>query len=308
MNHQPVPALESAMDLRQMRQFVAVAEERSFRRAAERLHVSQPPLSVALQRLEAEIGVRLLERSRQGVRLTVAGEVFLEESRRTLANAALSVEMAQRAASGKTGTLRFSFVPSAGVDVVPRLLREYRASHPDVKLILRPETTSHQLAALAEGTIDVGIVVPPLHEARHLRLELLCERELALAVPSTHSLAARTRIQLRQLASESFVGLLVREGPGFESVVLAACQDCGFVPRFVETAAQMQAVLALVAAGVGVALVPDAMRAVAMRDVEYLQVRNGSAPVRYGLGLVWNPANTNPALAGFAGLVRDCAG
>jgi DNA-binding transcriptional LysR family regulator len=134
-------------------------------------------------------------------------------------------------------------VPSAGVDVVPRLLREYRASHPDVKLILRPETTSHQLAALAQGTIDVGIVVPPLHEARHLRLELFCERELALAVPSTHSLAARKRIQLRQLASESFVGLLVREGPGFESVVLAACQDCGFVPRFVETAAQMQVCL-----------------------------------------------------------------
>jgi DNA-binding transcriptional LysR family regulator len=287
------------MDLRQLRQFVAVAEERSFRRAAERLHVSQPPLSVAVQRLEADIGVRLLERSRQGVRLTVAGEVFLEESRRTLAHAALSVEMAQRAATGKTGALRLSFVPSAGVDVVPQLLRAFRQDHPDVKLILRAETTSHQLAALAEGSVDLGIVVPPLHEGRQLRLKMFCERELALAVPGTHALAGRQRVQLRQLANEAFVGLPVREGPGFESVVVNACQECGFVPRFVQTASQMQAVLALVAAGVGIALVPQAMRAVAMENVHYLQVRKRSAPVRYGLGLAWNPANANPALAAF---------
>jgi DNA-binding transcriptional LysR family regulator len=287
------------MDLRQLRQFVAVAEERSFRRAAERLHVSQPPLSVAVQRLEADIGVRLLERSRQGVRLTVAGEVFLEESRRTLAHAGLSVEMAQRAATGKTGALRLSFVPSAGVDVVPQLLRAFRQDHPDVKLILRAETTSHQLAALAEGSVDLGIVVPPLHEGRQLRLKMFCERELALAVPGTHALAGRQRVQLRQLANEAFVGLPVREGPGFESVVVNACQECGFVPRFVQTASQMQAVLALVAAGVGIALVPQAMRAVAMENVHYLQVRKRSAPVRYGLGLAWNPANANPALAAF---------
>lgn len=287
-----------------MRQFVAVAEERSFRRAAERLHVSQPPLSVAIQRLESDMGVRLLERSRQGVRLTVAGEVFLEEARRTLANAALSVEMAQRAASGKTGTLRLSFVPSAGVDVVPRLLRHYRAGHPDVKLILRPETTSHQLAALAEGNVDIGIVVPPLHEGRHLRLEIVCEREIVLAVPATHALAAAPKVQLRQLAGEAFVGLPVREGPGFESVVATACRNCGFVPRLVETATQMQAVLALVAAGVGVALVPQAMRAVATENVKYLQVRQRTAAVRYSLGLAWNPANANPALAAFTAMAQ----
>jgi DNA-binding transcriptional LysR family regulator len=254
---------------------------------------------VAVQRLEADIGVRLLERSRQGVRLTVAGEVFLEESRRTLAHAGLSVEMAQRAATGKTGALRLSFVPSAGVDVVPQLLRAFRQDHPDVKLILRAETTSHQLAALAEGSVDLGIVVPPLHEGRQLRLKMFCERELALAVPGTHALAGRQRVQLRQLANEAFVGLPVREGPGFESVVVNACQECGFVPRFVQTASQMQAVLALVAAGVGIALVPQAMRAVAMENVHYLQVRKRSAPVRYGLGLAWNPANANPALAAF---------
>src|SRR6185312_2783623 len=154
------------MDLRQLRQFVAVAEERSFRRAAERLHVSQPPLSVAVQRLEADVGVPLLDRTRHHVRLTVAGEAFLEEARRTLAHAQLSVEIAQRAAAGKLGTLRLSFVPSAALGVVPRLLRTFREDHPDVKLVLTGDTTSQQMAALLSGATDVGIVVPPLHDAR----------------------------------------------------------------------------------------------------------------------------------------------
>lgn len=295
------------MDLRQLRQFVAVAEERSFRRAAERLHVSQPPLSVAVQRLEADVGARLLERSRQGVRLTPAGEAFLHEARRTLGHAQLAVEIAQRAASGKLGTLRLGFVPSAGLDLVPQLLREFRRDHPDVKLILSGETTSQQLAALAQGGIDAGVLVPPLHEARGMAVKLLRQEELVLAVPSLHPLARVPRVQLRDLAEEAFVGFPVKEGPGFESAVMAACQDCGFVPTFVQTAPQMQAILALVAGGLGIALVPRALRVVGMRGVEYLQVRKGQSPVRYALGLAWHPANANPALAALlavAGRVR----
>lgn len=293
------------MDLRQLRQFVAVAEERSFRRAAERLHVSQPPLTVAVQRLESEIGVQLLERSRQGVRLTPAGDAFLQEARSTLAHARLSMEMAQRAASGKTGTLRLSFVPSAGLGVVPRLLRQFREHHADVKLILRGETTSQQLAALAQGSADLGIVVPPLRESRPLRVQILCEQELVLAVPGTHPLAGAQRVQLRHVAQEDFVGLPVLEGPGFEGVVMAACQDAGFIPRLAQTAPQMQSVLALVAGGLGVALVPQAMRSVAVENVSYLQVRARSAPVRYALGLAWNPANPNPALAAFVSTAQQ---
>jgi len=292
------------MDLRQLRQFVAVAEERSFRRAAERLHVSQPPLSVAVQRLEADLGVRLLDRNRQGVRLTPAGEAFLEEARRTLAHAQLSVDIARRAASGKLGTLRLSFVPSAGLAVVPRLLRLFRQDHPDVKLILSGETTSQQMVALAQGATDVGLVVPPLREAAALRVRELRREDLALAVPLQHPLAGLDRVQLKDLADEDFVGFPLKEGPGFESVVMAACQSCGFIPRFVQTAAQMQAIVALVAGGLGIALVPQAMRAVAMDNVRYLAVRQGRSPVQYGLGLAYNPANPNPALAAFLGVAE----
>jgi DNA-binding transcriptional LysR family regulator len=287
------------VDLRQFRQFVAVAEERSFRRAAERLHVSQPPLSVAMQRLEADLGVQLLERTRQGVRLTPAGEAFLEEARRTLAHAQLSVEIAQRAASGKLGTLRLAFVPSAGLTIVPRLLRDFGRGHRDVKLILLPETTAQQLEGLARGSVDVGIVVPPLRESRGLRVRPLSQESLVLAVPSSHPLAGRERVQLKDLASETFVGFPVKDGPGFESVVMAACQDSGFAPRFSQTASQMQAILALVAAGHGIALVPAAMTAVRLDGIAYVQVRKGGAAVRYPLGLAWNPGNENAALQAF---------
>jgi DNA-binding transcriptional LysR family regulator len=292
------------MDLRQLRQFVAVAEERSFRRAAERLHVSQPPLSVAVQRLEADVGVALLDRTRHHVRLTVAGEAFLHEARRTLAHAQLSVEIAQRAAAGKLGTLRLSFVPSAALGVVPRLLRAFREDHPDVKLVLDGDTTSQQMAALLSGATDVGIVVPPLHDARDFRVEQFCEQELMLAVPESHPLAGQKGVQLRDLAAETFVGFPFKEGPGFESVVMAACQDCGFIPNFVQVAAQMQTILALVGGGLGIALVPQAMQAVQTEHVVYLQVRRRNAPVRYALGLAFRPSNANPALDAFVATVH----
>jgi len=297
-------AYNRAMDLRQLRQFVAVAEERSFRRAAERLHVSQPPLSVAVQRLESELGVLLLERTRQGVRPTLAGEAFLEEARRTLEHAQLSIEIAQRAASGRMGTLRLSFVPSAGFSIVPRLLREFRQSHPDVKLILLPETTAQQLESLARGRVDAGLVVPPLRETRGLRVRPFSQETLVLAVPAGHALAGQARVQLRDLASETFVGFAMKDGPGFESVVMAACQESGFLPRFAQTASQMQSILSLVAAGHGVALVPAAMSAVHLEGTAYVQVRQRGAAVRYQLGIAWNPHNENAALSAFIAVME----
>ena len=290
------------MDLRQLRQFVAVAEERSFRRAAERLHVSQPPLSVAVQKLEADVGVALLDRTRHHVRLTVAGEAFLREAKRTLAHAQLSIEIAQRAAAGKLGTLRLSFVPSAALNVVPGLLRAFRQDYPDVTLVLTSDTTSQQMATLLSGATDVGIVVPPLHDAGDFQVDNFCEQELMLAVPVSHPLAKKKRVQLRDLAKESFVGFPFSEGPGFESVVMAACHDCGFVPKFVQVAAEMQTILALVSSGLGIALVPQAMQAVQTEYVNYLQVRRGNAAVKYSLGLAFNPANTNPALSAFVAI------
>ncbi|MCJ0765153.1 LysR family transcriptional regulator [Variovorax terrae] len=295
------------MDLRQLRQFVAVAEERSFRRAAERLHVSQPPLSVAVQRLEASLGVTLLDRSRHGVRVTAAGEAFLREAQRTLHHAQVSMDVARRAAAGKFGTLGLSFVPSAGLEVVPRLLRAFRRDYPDVKLVLHGATTSQQMEALVSGSTDLGVVVPPLYDAQDFRVESFAEQELVLAVPQDHPLGGQKRVQLASLAAESFVGFTFQEGPGFESVVVAACRESGFIPNFVQVASQMQTILALVASGLGVALVPQAMRSVQIGQVAYLQVRRGRAPVRYQLGLAYRPSNDNPALHAFVAMAQRLA-
>jgi DNA-binding transcriptional LysR family regulator len=287
------------MDLRQLRQFVAVAEECSFRRAAQRLHVSQPPLSVAVQKLEADVGVTLLDRTRHHVRLTVAGEAFLREARRTLAHAQQSIDIAQRAAAGKLGTLRLSFVPSAALNVVPELLRAFHAEYPDVNLVLTSDTTSQQKAALLSGTTDVGIVVPPLHDASDFRVDSFCEQELMLAVPVSHPLASQKRVQLKDLAAELFVGFPFSDGPGFESVVMAACRDCGFVPNFIQVASEMQIILALVSSGLGIALVPESLQVVKTRHLAYLKVRRGNAPLKYALGLAFRPTNNNPALNAF---------
>lgn len=292
------------MELRQLRQFVTVAEERSFRRAADRLHVSQPPLSVAIQRLEASLGVTLLDRTRHSVRLTPAGEAFLREARRTLQHAQLSIEIAQRAAAGKFGTLRLSFVPSAGLAVVPQLLRVFREDCPDVKLVLNGMTTAQQIGALTHGGTDLGIVVPPLYGAKEFRIERFADQELILAVPRDHPLSSQKRVQLASLAAEAFVGFPYKEGPGFESVVMAACQECGFIPNFVQVAPQMQAILALVAGGLGIALVPQAMRAVQIGHVDYLQVRRGRLPVTYSLGLAYRPSDDNPVMHSFVAMAH----
>ncbi len=292
------------MDLRQLRQFVAVAEESSFRRAAQRLHVSQPPLSVAVQKLEADIGVTLLDRTRHHVRLTVAGEAFLVEARRTLAHAQQSVHIAQRAAAGKLGTLRLSFVPSAALNVVPELLRAFREDYPDVNLVLTSDTTSQQKAALLSGATDVGIVVPPLRDAGDFRVHNFRDEELVLAVPVLHPLAGQARVQLRDLAAEPFVGFASSDGPGFEGVVMAACRDCGFVPNFVQVASDMQIILTLVSSGLGVALVPQSLQALKSRYLAFLQVRRRNAAVKYSLGLAFRPTNTNPALSAFMAIAQ----
>jgi DNA-binding transcriptional LysR family regulator len=287
------------MDLRQLRQFVAVAEELNFRRAAQRLHISQPPLSAAVQRLEKDIGAALFERDRQHVKLTAAGIAFLDEARQILAHARLSVEIAQRAAAGLVGTLRLCFVPSAAYQVLPELLLAFRRNYPDVKLILTGETSARQATELLRGSVDLAIVVPPLFGSRDLRVHAYREEDLVLAVPRDHPLGVEKSVSLRHLAKEDFVGFDTREGPAFGGLVLAAFQKSGFIPKVVQTAPQMISVLALVAGGVGIALVPSSMQAVQMPHVRYVQVRQARAPLRYAIALAHHAANDNPVIPPF---------
>jgi DNA-binding transcriptional LysR family regulator len=297
-----------SMDLRQMRQFVAVAEELNFRRAAQRLHISQPPLTAAVQRLEEELGVELLERDRRHVSLTPAGMVFLREARRMISAAQLAAEITQRAAAGMVGSLRIGFFPSAAVGILPPLLQAFRKGYPDVKLVLNAETSARQASDLQSGAIDLAIVVPPLARVDTVKVQPHGQEDIILAVPRLHALAGESSVALKALAGEDFVSYQSHEAPAFEGIVVAACQQSGFLPHVVQAASNMMAVLACVSSGAGVALVPKSMSAVQMPQVRYLRVRQGRSSVQYPFALAWNPANDNPVLPPFlstaAGLAK----
>ncbi|MGD9942969.1 MAG: LysR family transcriptional regulator [Burkholderiaceae bacterium] len=287
------------MDLRSLRQFVAVAEELNFRRAAERLHMSQPPLSIAIRRLEDELGLQLLSRDRQGVSLTPAGAALLSEARRLIAQFAESRDAVRRAAAGMVGTLRLSFFPSAGYRLVSELLADFCEAYPDVKVSLNAEVSSRQSRELLRHTLDVAVVVPPLPGSRMLQLQPLCDEDLILAVPSAHPLSKQRSAEIKTLSHETFVGFQSREGPAFETIVLTACRNSGFLPNVVHSGPQMLTVLALVGAGVGIAIVPSAMKALHLPGVSYVRLTQNRARIRYPVALAYDRHNDNPAIPAF---------
>ncbi|MGD9943750.1 MAG: LysR family transcriptional regulator [Burkholderiaceae bacterium] len=285
------------LDIRLFQQFVAVAEEASFRKAAQRLHISQPPLSVAIQKLEQIVGAALFERTRRYVKLTPAGAAFLPEARRAIEQARLAVGAARHAVEGRTGTLRLSFIPTAGLDIMPLLIREFRASFPTVNLIISSDSSMGQVEALRRGETDGAVLVLPPEEIKHFTVQVLSRDQLVLAVPAEHALAGRAHVRLRELAAEAFFAFALSKGPGYAGTIIAACQDAGFFPRIAQEAGEMQSLLALVAGGGGIALVPSSMRRIAMDDVSFVTVTHRSQPLGYPVVLVTPLKSTNPALA-----------
>jgi len=291
------------MELRQLRHFVAVAEELNFRRASLRLHMSQPPLSVSIQHLEEAVGAQLLDRSRHHVRLTAAGASFLKDARRILVQTQQAAERAQRAAQGREGSLKVSFVPSAALELLPNLFKRFQREYPTVHLQLSADTTARQLEALHKGDVDLAIVVGPLNEPEGLRVTPLQRQRFILAVPREHALAGRKTVRLRDLAAEPFIAFPASEGPGFYSALLHACQAAGFHPRVVQQASQMQVILTLVAGGAGVALVPASMQVMKMSDVKFIELADPRAPT-YGLEFAHAAAADNPVIDAFLALAR----
>ncbi len=293
------------VDLRQLQQFIMVATELNFRRAAQRLHMSQPPLSAAIRRLEHSMGVKLFERTRQFVRLTAAGEVFLAESRRTLAQARFAVEAAQGIGSGLSGVLRFSFVPSAALDVLPQLLQRFQQAHPCVRLVLTGASTQQDVAKLRSEVIDVAMIVPPLTDANGFEISVLRREKMVLALPATHRLAHEREIKLSMLAEESFISFSYSEGSGFAGTVLAACHNAGFSPRIAQEASQMQTILTLVASGLGVAVVPSALKAIRMHNVNYVDIEAPERILGYELALAYIKGRNNALVEAFVAIAKE---
>nr|MBA2348493.1 LysR family transcriptional regulator [Solirubrobacterales bacterium] len=284
------------MELRHLRYFVAVAEELHFHRAAERLHISQPPLSQQIRALEAELDVLLLERNRRSVSLTPAGSVFLHEARAILDAVEAATEAARSAARGESGRLAIGFVGSAMHGALPGVLREHRLTHPNVALALTELPTAGQLEALASGRIDVGVLRPPVREPG-LAFATIQTEPFVVALPSDHRLATQEEVALADLVEEPFVLLSRREAPGLHLSLAEAMSAAGGVPRVVQEAREMQTVVGLVAAGLGVSLVPASVGDDAHHGVAYRPVA-GTAPV-VELALAWRPDALSPVVEAF---------
>ncbi len=300
------------MELRHLRYFVAVAEELHFGRAAERLHIAQPPLSRQIRDLERDVGVELFARGTRGVELTAAGRAFLAEVRQVLAQAERALRAAQRAARGEAGRLRVGFVEAATYSgILAEVLGFFRQHLPEVGLGLFELDSLEQAEALREGRIDVGIVhsAPP-DAHRWLRVERVLDDGLVAALPRAHPLAARAQLALADLAAESFVFFPRFTGPVLHDHLIASCRSAGFSPRVVQEAAGWSTLAALVAAGVGVSFAPRSIAQVERPGVVYRPVRGLS--VDMGMSAVWKQGEESPVrerfLAALRGAARAAAG
>ncbi|WP_018716474.1 LysR family transcriptional regulator [Arhodomonas aquaeolei] len=283
------------VSLRTMEQFVAVAEERHFHRAAERLNMSQPPLTNAIRKLEEALGATLIQRGNRVLGLTAAGAVFLDEARETLRQAGRAVTAARDMAAGRTGVVRLGYVGSALYGRLPDVVREFRATHPKVRLELREATTAAQVAALREGTQDVGVLIPPLANAEDIGRTPFDSDRLCMAIPNDHPLSGRPDVTLADMADEPFILWPLVEGRGFHLQVIRLCADAGFVPEVAQEAYGMHAVLSLVAVGAGVSVVPESMSSFRGDRISYRPLP-GSAP---GFDLVLAGRDLSPAARRF---------
>jgi DNA-binding transcriptional LysR family regulator len=284
------------MRYRRLAYFVAVAEELSFTRAAQRLHMAQPPLSQQIALLEKELGTRLFDRSRRTVRVTAAGAVLLPEARRLLADVEETARMVRRVGEGAVGRLAVGFVPSAVNGVLPDLLRTFGARYPDVELVLREMPPDPLLRAVQDRRLDLGVLYRPVL-ADGLAERRLSREPLLLALPDGHPALDADEVDLADVRDEPFVLPEQHDIPGIHAAVTAMFADAGIAPRVAQRGVWLvQTVLGLVAAGVGLAVVPASVRVLQRRGVALRPVRDARQQVE--LAAVWREEEMSPTLGG----------
>jgi len=289
------------LELRHLRYFVAVAEELHFGRAARRLHVAQPALSQQIKRLEQELGVVLLERTKRRVALSGPGSAFLEEARRTLASAEQAVRAARRASAGEVGRLRVGYVDLAMWGSLPSILRLYADRYPEVTLSLTELHREPQRDALLRGELDVGFLTLKDGDTA-LEGELVVADPLLVALPDDHPAGRRKRVPIGDLAEEPWVTFPAELKTLYLDLTFAACAQAGFAPRVVQETSQLHTLTALVSAGVGVTLVPSVVARAERAGVAFRPL-TGKAP-RLPLHVVWPAGRLAPTGRSFVDVVR----
>ncbi|MEB3182692.1 MAG: LysR family transcriptional regulator [Nostocaceae cyanobacterium] len=293
------------MELRHLRYFVTVAEELHFGRAAERLHISQPPLSQQIRQLELELGFQLFHRTQRTVQLTEAGQVFLGEVRQIFRQLEQAVQVGRQASRGEMGQLIVGFVSSAGYNVLPVIIRRFRTSIPGVNLELHELTTDTQLQWLRENRMDVGFVRPPVEEDSFCS-EIIFAEPLVVALPETHPQAKRSRVSLRELVGETFIMFPRALAPGLYDPIISLCSGAGFSPSVSLEAIQMQTIVSLVAAEMGVAIVPESLQNLQRTGVVYKPLEEPTPKV--AIAMIWRRYHTSATVQRFLEVVREVKG
>jgi len=287
------------MELRHLRYFIAVAEELNFTRAAARLHIGQPPLSQQIQALEAELGVRLFERTKRRVSLTDAGQRFLAGAYRILDGTDQAIDQARRTARGELGELRIGFTSSLPFTaLLPNLIQRYRQQYPAVTLTLREMFTAEQYQALENDQLDLGFVrytgltMPPGIAVREIHHD-----PLRLVINAQHPLAGRPHLALRDVRDEGFITYARGTGTGLIDLLRRLCLAAGYEPRIVQEAGEATTHIGLVAAGLGVAVLPSPLECVHIEGVRYIPLTDPGAYL--ALGIATRQGDTSPLTAGF---------
>ncbi|MEM9769469.1 MAG: LysR substrate-binding domain-containing protein [Cyanobacteria bacterium P01_D01_bin.71] len=290
------------MKLHSFQYFVAVAEELHFGRAAARLQITQPALSRQIHRLESELGIELLRRTKRTVELTEAGTAFLGEIRKALQQVDAAVQTAQRVARGEVGSLRIGFTASSMHTVLPEILRCFRDRYPDVTLAMTEICTLDQVNRLQADKIDVGFLHPPV-DASFLAMHTLPGERLLAVLPHNHALATQTQLPLESLATESFILHPRHEGPVLYDQFLHLCRKAGFEPQIVYEDPQYQTRLGLVVAGMGVTFVPESLQQSNLIGATYHALKGESLELQ--LAVAWRQHQISPVVQRFLNIVEQ---
>lgn len=294
------------IETRLLRQFIAVAEELHFHKAAIRLHMAQPPLSQAINRLEEKLGFSLFTRNKRGVKLTPAGVAFLEAAYRTLKELELGIEHARHVSDGIAGKLTVTAISIAYYESLLNTLRQFREAFPKVQLIIREMPSSNQAKALLSGEADIAFMRQLPMSTDIIESRLILDEQIVMAIPAGHPAAASTQVDLRDFAHEDFVFTPQTLGTGYHSQLIGLCEAAGFYPKVVQEAAQIHTLIGLVACGFGVALVPESIANSTLRDKvlfrRILPVGDTPNPA-IGLYMNWNVHNESPLMDSFISML-----
>jgi DNA-binding transcriptional LysR family regulator len=295
------------MELRQLRYFIAVAEELHFTRAAERLHIGQPPLSHAIQALEADVGAQLFARTKRWVRLTEAGKLFLADARRILALSEQATETARRAQRGEAGELRIGFTFSTPfTPLFATMINRYRQEYPNVSLTLHEMATLRQLDGLGQRTLDLAFIRPPETAVpASIRLTTLREDPLMVVLATGHPLAAKAAIAIEELNGLPFVMYPPDAGTGIYPQIFRLCRAAGFVPNVAQEAGEASTIIGLVAAGCGISVLPASFDRIRLEGICYRPIVDKAASTK--LMLAQRADERAPLVEAFVALAAAAA-